>query len=272
MRCAPVAWPAVVAGASALVAAACGGEAPPPSTAASRTRSPSPAGTLEPRAVLTALRGNEASLHACFDLGATDAKSVLRLRWRVDPSGVARSAEVEKQIGALPIVGQCLGEQIESLHFGERESPAEARWTFVSRLFVPPPPDEEKAKHRGSAKKSAERESQEHEKGVSIESSSPGFMEPRAVDDIVEANFGLFAHCYRSALERHPGLSGVVRLRFVIGADGSVASVRDAGSELDDGPLVNCVAEGFYALSFPQAPGREVRVLYRLLFDSGSAG
>jgi hypothetical protein len=32
------------------------------------------------------------------------------------------------------------------------------------------------------------------------------------------------------------------------------------------------VAEGFYALSFPKAPGDEVRVLYRLVFDSGISG
>jgi hypothetical protein len=97
-------------------------------------------------------------------------------------------------------------------------------------------------------------------------------MEPSAVDDIVSANFGLFAHCYRGALERRPGLAGVVRLRFVIGDGGNVVSVRDAGSELPDGKLVDCVAEGFYALSFPKAPGDEVRVLYRLVFDSGISG
>jgi tetratricopeptide (TPR) repeat protein len=110
------------------------------------------------------------------------------------------------------------------------------------------------------------------EKGVTIEPSSPARMDPAAVDDIVSANFGLFAHCYRGALERRPGLAGVVRLRFIIGGRGNVMSVRDAGSELPDGKLVDCVAEGFYALSFPKAPGDEVRVLYRLVFDSGLSG
>jgi len=272
MRCLPDARSALAAALCAVAAAACGGSTPPPSALSGQKQGPKsakPAQTLDPRAVVTALRGNEDSLHACFELGADGAQSVLRLRWRVEPTGAARSAEVEAVSGAAPVVGQCLGEQIESLHFGRREMPAEARWTFVSRLFVPRA-DDEKAKHRGRTPSGSKQRGSE--KGVSIEPSSPGFMEPVAVDDIVEANFGLFAHCYRAALERHPGLSGVVRLRFVIGAGGNVMSVRDAGTELDDGPLVDCVAEGFYALSFPEAPGPEVRVLYRLVFDSGAAG
>jgi len=223
--------------------------------------------------VVTAFRGNEPSFQACFNLSGVTARGVLRLAWQVDTTGTASGARVEESKVGDPTIGECLGEQIAAVHFGAQEAPAEARWTFVSRLFEPPPPDEEqnkkKARKRGSG---AEHREATPEKGVSIESSSPGFMDPRSVDDVVAANFGLFAHCYRAALERHPGLAGVVRLRFVVGRGGSVVSVRDAGSELADGRLVDCVAEGFYALSFPKAPEDEVRVLYRLVFDSGLSG
>jgi len=226
--------------------------------------------------VVTAFRGNEPSFQACFNLSGVTARGVLRLAWQVDTTGTASDARVEESKVGDPTIGACLGEQIAALHFGAREAPAEARWTFVSRLFEPPPPDEDEKEKKNARKRKRKsgNEARESapEKGVSIESSSPGFMDPGSVDDIVSANFGLFAHCYRSALERHPGLAGVVRLRFIVGPAGNVVSVRDAGSELADGRLVDCVAEGFYALSFPQAPDDEVRVLYRLVFDSGLSG
>ena len=263
---------------AAATSSGCGSAPPPASPAAKQSPLPAsrPRATLEPRAVVTAFRGNEPSFQACFNLSGVTARGALRLAWQVDTAGTASGARVEESKVGDPTIGECLGEQIAALHFGAQEAPAEARWTFVSRLFEPPPPDEEeKRKKARDRKRRSGNESREPapEKGVSIESSSPGFMDPRSVDDVVAANFGLFAHCYRAALERHPGLAGVVRLRFIVGQGGKVVSVRDAGSELADGRLVDCVAEGFYALSFPKAPEEdEVRVLYRLVFDSGLSG
>jgi hypothetical protein len=259
----------------AVVVLACGGETPVPARApgakSARTRGVAP---LDPRAVVTAFRGNESSLHACFDLAGETARGTLRMSWQVDAAGIASGARVEEAKIGDPTVGECLSEQIGNLRFGTRESATEARWTFVSRLYEPPSPEEqEKRKERERRRyRGKKRPSPPQEKGVAIDPSSPAFMEPSVVDDVVSANFGLFAHCYRGALERRPGLAGVVRLRFVVGANGDVTSVRDAGSDLPDGKLVDCVAEGFYALSFPKAPGDEVRVLYRLVFDSGVSG
>jgi hypothetical protein len=255
----------------------CGGETPVPAVAPTarpaKARRPVRA-KLDPRAVVTAFRGNESSLHACFELSGETARGMLRMSWQVDAAGIASAPRVEEARIGDPTIGECLSEQIGNLHFGTRESATEARWTFVSRLFEPPSPEEEEKKRERERKRyrGKKRPPPPPEKGVTIERSSPGTMDPAAVDDIVSANFGLFAHCYRGALERRPGLAGVVRLRFVIGASGNVESVRDAGSELPDGKLVDCVAEGFYALSFPKAPGDEVRVLYRLVFDSGISG
>jgi hypothetical protein len=261
-----------------VFATACGGPPAPTPLAKHETRQRAESrakATLDPRTVVTAFRGNEPSLHSCFNLSGETARGTLRLAWRVDATGTASRARVEEAKVLDPTIGECLREQITALHFGQREAPAEARWTFVSRLFDPPPPDDEEKKKERARKRKGKRDERREppvEKGVSIEPSSPGFIEPRAVDDVVQANFGLFAHCYRAALERHPGLSGVVRLRFVIAPGGRVVNVRDAGSELPDGRLVDCVAEGFYALSFPKTPDDEVRVLYRLVFDSGVSG
>jgi hypothetical protein len=261
----------------ATLAFSCGGETPvpaaPPSGRAAKARRPAHE-KLDPRAVVTAFRGNESSLHACFELRGEPVRGVLRMSWQVDSAGIASSPRVEEAKVGDPTIGECLSEQIANLRFGARESTAEARWTFVSRLFEPPSPEEEAKKRERARKRSRgkKRPPPPAEKGVTIDPTSPGFIEPSSVDDIVSANFGLFAHCYRGALERRPGLAGVVRLRFVIGAGGNVVSVRDAGSDLPDGKLVDCVAEGFYALSFPKAQGDEVRVLYRLVFDSGVSG
>jgi hypothetical protein len=261
----------------ASLAFSCGGETPvpaaPPKVKAAKTRRPARE-KLDPRAVVTAFRGNESSLHACFELSGEPARGMLRMSWQVDAAGMASAPRVEEAKIGDPTIGECLSEQIANLRFGAREAATEARWTFVSRLFEPPSPEEE-AKKRERARKryrGKKRPPPPAEKGVTIDPSSPGFIEPSSVDDIVSANFGLFAHCYRGALERRPGLAGVVRLRFVIDENGNVASVRDAGSDLPDGKLVDCVAEGFYALSFPKPPSDEVRVLYRLVFDSGISG
>lgn len=261
----------------ANLVAACGGETPAPATApthkSAKARKP-PRERLDPRAVVTAFRGNESSLHACFELSGETARGMLRMSWQVDSTGIASDPRVEEMKIGDPTIGECLSEQIASLKFGARESATEARWTFVSRLYEPPSAEEEEKKKERERKRYHGKKPPPRppEKGVTIEPSSPGFMEPSSVDDVVSANFGLFAHCYRGALERRPGLAGVVRLRFIIGPKGTVMSVRDAGSELPDGKLVDCVAEGFYALSFPKAPGDEVRVLYRLVFDSGISG
>jgi hypothetical protein len=276
MRAAPAPWTFLVALGVNFVAA-CGGGTPPPAAAPNRKSAKArvPAREkLDPRAVVTAFRGNESSLHSCFELSGETARGMLRMTWQVDPSGTASRARVEVQRIGDPTIGRCLSEQITSLRFGARDSATEARWTFVSRLYEPPSPEEEARKKERERKRYRGRKPPPRpaEKGVAIESSSPGFMEPSMVDDVVSANFGLFAHCYRGALERKPGLAGVVRLRFVIGASGNVESVRDAGSDLPDGKLVDCVAEGFYALSFPRPPRDEVRVLYRLVFDSGMSG
>jgi hypothetical protein len=261
----------------ASLAFSCGGETPVPAAAPTgkqaKVRRPVRE-KLDPRAVVTAFRGNESSLHACFELGGEPARGMLRMSWQVDAAGMASAARVEEAKVGDPTIGECLSEQIANLRFGARDGSAEARWTFVSRLFEPPSPEEEAKKRERMRKRyrGKKRPPPPPEKGVTIEPSSPGFMEPSSVDDVVSANFGLFAHCYRGALERRPGLAGVVRLRFVIGEDGNVVNVRDAGSDLPDGKLVDCVAEGFYALSFPKAPSDEVRVLYRLVFDSGISG
>lgn len=259
----------------------CGGDAPQPTTPSqpkSRAKvSRAPTRALEPKVILSALKGNEADVHACFDAVASAEPGFVQLSWQVDRDGAASQARVERSAVSGDSVGDCLREQVENLRFGSQEQPAVARWTFVSELYKPDPElaiakKKREQKQRNKKRRPDEPRRERTESGVSIERSSPGFLEPALIDEAVQAGFGLFAHCYRSALERHPKLEGVVRLRFVIDAEGVVSTVRDGGSEIEDAELVDCVAEGFFALEFPEPNRGDVHVLYRVVFDAGYGG
>jgi hypothetical protein len=57
-------------------------------------------------------------------------------------------------------------------------------------------------------------------------------------------------------------------VRFVIGRDGSVSSVRHDG-DFPDQAVAECVSRAFSGLSFPQPEGGTVSVTYPLVFGSG---
>jgi hypothetical protein len=59
-----------------------------------------------------------------------------------------------------------------------------------------------------------------------------------------------------------------VRLKFVIAPEGSVEEIVDEGSDLPDQRVINCVAEGFFALVFPKPERGPVHVQYRMLFSA----
>jgi hypothetical protein len=93
-----------------------------------------------------------------------------------------------------------------------------------------------------------------------------GRLPPEAIRRIVRQNFGRFRLCYENALAHNPTLAGRVTVRFVIGRDGSVASVENGGSDISDPAVVRCVVRSFYGLSFPQPEGGIVTVTYPIVF------
>lgn len=221
---------------------------------------------LDTMIVARSLRGNEAELRDCFDVGATRIQGFMRLVFRVEADGQVTNIEVESSSFAEPRVTACLGEHVSRLHFEAPGEAKQARWTFVAGLKA-------EADHAGHSKHKQKRkqpaDERSGEQGVSIEPASRGSLEPEEIEDIVHAGFGLFAHCYREGLDRHPGMNGVVRLRMVIGRDGVVDALRDSGTDLEDREVVDCVAEGFFALRFPKPRSGTVRLLYRIVFDAG---
>jgi hypothetical protein len=260
-------------GALALVplVGACGGSPEPsaktPEKAAAKGESTPPAlPELDVMKVARALRGNEADLRDCFTSDGEPVRGFMRLAFEVDGKGDVQNIEVETSSFAEPSVASCLSDRIATLHFDAPGEKTRTHWTFVSGLYAKPHDDERGAKR---TKKKKPRTNDEGEQGVVIEPKSRGSLEPHEIEDVVHAGFGLFAHCYREGLARHPRLAGVVRLRMVIGRDGVVDALRDAESDIPDPELIDCVAEGFFALKFPKPRSGTVRLLYRIAFDNG---
>jgi len=251
----------------------CGGTAPDPETPdeqasaahAVRRDAPPPKDELTAGEVVVKLRGNETDIRRCF-FANPSARGSLSLSWNVNADG--RIAQLKRERSTLtdPRVEQCLSERLYEVHFDPREKPARARWTFVFRLVEP------QKDRRGHLKRVSKRErdrAEDRDQGVQLEKGSPGSLDLAKVDDIVESGFPLFARCYRDGVQRNSSLDGAVRLRFVVGETGHVTVVEDGGSDLTDRQVIDCVAEGFYALRFPEPARGDAHLVYRIHFDAG---
>jgi hypothetical protein len=94
-----------------------------------------------------------------------------------------------------------------------------------------------------------------------------GRLSPAEIQGVVRQHFGRFRMCYEQGLARTPGLQGRVGVRFVVGRDGAVSNVSNAGSDLGDSRVASCVISAFLGLTFPKPEGGIVTVLYPLLFS-----
>jgi hypothetical protein len=258
---------------SVALASGCGGaarsaESPNDETSsghASAKGAPLPKDELTASEVVIKLRGNETDIRRCF-FANPSARGSLSLSWNVNSEGRIERLKRERSTLSDPRVEQCLGEKLYDVHFEPRAQPAHARWTFVFRLVEP------SKDRRGHVKKVTRRDrdrAEDSDQGVQLEKGSPGVLDLAAVDDVVESGFPLFARCYRDGVQRNSDLDGAVRLRFVVGESGHVTVVEDGGSDLTDRQVIDCVAEGFYALHFPEPQRGDAHLVYRIHFDAG---
>jgi hypothetical protein len=263
------AWPWL----SLLVLSACGGA---PSAASphddeaalerrSKAHASAPSSELTAGEVVIKLRGNETDIRRCF-FANPSARGSLSLSWHVNTEGRIESLKREQSTLADPRIEQCLSEKLYDVRFDPRAEPARARWTFVFRLVDPP--KDARGKKKRVTKRDRER-AEAADQGVQLEKGSPGVVDLSAVDNVVESGFPLFARCYRDGVQRNSNLDGAVRLRFVVGEDGLVTTVQDGGSDLTDRQVIDCVAEGFYALRFPEPQRGDAHLVYRIHFDAG---
>ncbi|AKT36573.1 AgmX/PglI C-terminal domain-containing protein [Chondromyces crocatus] len=97
-----------------------------------------------------------------------------------------------------------------------------------------------------------------------------GRLPAEVIQRTVRQNFGRFRYCYEAGLRASPNLAGRVSVAFVIGRDGAVSSVQNAGSDLADASVVSCVMRSFYGLSFPSPENGIVTVTYPIAFSPGT--
>ncbi|HEY6078034.1 MAG TPA: AgmX/PglI C-terminal domain-containing protein [Polyangiaceae bacterium] len=248
---------------------ACGSQTPAQSSADSAdaehsARQASVSAELTPAEIVIKLRGNETDIRRCF-FANPSARGTLSLSWRVNTQGRIEQLKRESSTLDDPRIAQCLGEKLYDVRFDPRAEPARARWTFVFRLIEAP---RSGSRHRSPSKRQRDQR-EATEQGVQLEKTSPGTLDLGAVDNVVESGFPLFARCYRDGVSRNSNLDGAVRLRFIVGEQGMVTTVEDGGSDLTDRQVVDCVAEGFYALRFPEPAKGDAHLIYRIHFDSG---
>lgn len=96
-----------------------------------------------------------------------------------------------------------------------------------------------------------------------------GRLAPEVIQRIIKQNFGRFRLCYENNLGNCPNLQARVSVRFVIGTDGAVSRVEDAGSDLPNSATIACIVKAFHGLSFPPPEGGVVTVTYPLMFSPG---
>lgn len=99
------------------------------------------------------------------------------------------------------------------------------------------------------------------------ENGGPPGLAPEVIQPIVRAHYRDVLECYEVGRGRNRALEGRVVARFVIGLDGKVSDVVDAGSDLPDADVVACALRVFSGLSFPQPKGGRVTVTYPLLLE-----
>ncbi|MBI2894075.1 MAG: PQQ-binding-like beta-propeller repeat protein [Deltaproteobacteria bacterium] len=95
-----------------------------------------------------------------------------------------------------------------------------------------------------------------------------GSLASEVIRRVVRQNVNQVRACYEQALQRSPGLTGRVVVRFVIGTDGRVQSSEVSESSLDSGAAERCVAAVVHDLVFPTAEGGDVVVVnYPFVFE-----
>jgi hypothetical protein len=96
----------------------------------------------------------------------------------------------------------------------------------------------------------------------------PKRNEPLRIQAVVRRQYGKFRLCYELGLHGCPNLEGRITIRFVIGLDGRVTKVRDAGSDITDREVVECVLRAVSGFVFPK-PEKPITVQYPIMFSPG---
>jgi len=81
-----------------------------------------------------------------------------------------------------------------------------------------------------------------------------GPLRPELLNAVIRRRTAELRYCYQRELNKEPTLSGGLTMRFVIDADGTVASAEATDVTMSDA-VVTCVTGRFMRMKFPQTPG-----------------
>jgi hypothetical protein len=218
---------------------------------------------MRPEDVLFSLRGKEREAKRCFGMAMERSRGVIRLNWRVEKSGEVSRALVEQTTLNEPEVEACLNDFVAGLRYAPADTPLDASWTFVQGLGGPGVL--ERAKARASDRQ-RQRDAQRGN-GPVVDPRSPGKLSVEQIENVADHGFRLYAFCMREGVNRDLQLKGQVLLQFTIDHRGKVRSISDAGSDLPDLEVIDCVAQGFYAMEFPPPSGGILRLSYSILLN-----
>lgn len=213
---------------------------------------------LDPIVVVTGMRGSEDDYRRCF-MRAMNERGLVETEFQVGRQGEVVALEVVRSTIGRPDVAECLTTEMRKRRFESAGREAKGRWTFVFRLTDPI----EKKAYEKRLELESEREDAE---GVVVDATSRGQLAVERIEETVTAAYPLFARCYRDAISRSGRAGGILRLRLVIGSEGRLVELADAGTVLPDPYAVDCIAESFYAMRFPAPHGGAVQASYRLEF------
>lgn len=90
-------------------------------------------------------------------------------------------------------------------------------------------------------------------------------VDQKMIGEAVRKHSGRFQHCFQTARERNPSLSGLIEVRFLINSDGTVGQAMAAETDLPP-QVVTCVVNAFYDLQLP-GQGRAVIAQYPMYFQ-----
>jgi hypothetical protein len=97
-----------------------------------------------------------------------------------------------------------------------------------------------------------------------VKVSGPFALPPDVLRRILLRYSGSIRRWYKAGLAKNAKLTGQMTARFVIDEDGSSSRATDAGSDLPDAAVIQCILD-LYLGSFPRSEG-DVTVTYTLSF------
>lgn len=214
-----------------------------------------PRAVLDSKTIVFSLRGEEEAFRKCFMRNIGDHGRVT-VRFDVGERGIVEQASVVESTLADEKTVECIRGKLLEHQFSEAGAVGLGRWTFVFRLAEP--------LSEKDRKRLLYQASRDTRPSVYLDKAAPGEVDTSKVDEIVQARYPLYAHCYRDSIARAGEAGGILRLRFSIDTTGAVTEVEDAGSVLPDPFALDCMAEAFYAMAFPPSVGGAAKVHYRL--------